>query len=158
MAFLANQLHQVAAIDDAAAGNPVPVLPAPGVSVDEVHGGSARASQRPSHMWFLVWSLRFSRFYVTNFCFCTLPHQVGLDFTSPCHQAFFHSCSRPGWSQRREKNYCLRPCCSWQAESWHSVSRLNGRLMPHKLQANKETMFREASMNKTKYNYEAEYY
>jgi hypothetical protein len=44
MTFLANQLHQVAAIDDAAAGNPVLVLPAAGASVDDVHGGFARAS------------------------------------------------------------------------------------------------------------------
>ena len=36
MAFLANQLHQVAAVDDAAAGNPVSVLAVPGASVDDI--------------------------------------------------------------------------------------------------------------------------
>jgi predicted ATPase len=37
MAFLANQLHQVTAIDDAAACNLVSVLPVLGTSVDDVY-------------------------------------------------------------------------------------------------------------------------
>jgi hypothetical protein len=45
------------------------------------------------------------------------------------------------------KNYCLRPSCSWQCDSWHSKRRFKGISMPHKLQANKEAIFREALMN-----------
>jgi hypothetical protein len=55
MAFLANQLHQVAVIDDpTACRQPVPVLPSPDASVDDVHGGSG-VSQTPIYtcdFWF----------------------------------------------------------------------------------------------------------
>ena len=44
MAFLANQLHQIAAVDDAAAGNPVSVLPVPGASVDDICRGVKTAA------------------------------------------------------------------------------------------------------------------
>lgn len=44
MAFVATQLQQVAAVDDDAAGNLVPVLPAPGAGVDDVNDGYARVS------------------------------------------------------------------------------------------------------------------
>jgi len=126
-------------------------------SVESIQFGILRAPNRQKD------SLQHTSYNHINevtswLCYCCRPYFIYPHSTLPCHQAFFHSCSRPGWSQRREKNYCLRPCCSWQSESWHSVSRLKGRLMPHKLRANKETIFREASMNKTKYNYEAEYY
>ncbi|KAG0520947.1 hypothetical protein BDA96_08G118700 [Sorghum bicolor] len=39
MAFVEDQVHHVAAAVDAAAGNPVPVLAAPGAGVNNVHGG-----------------------------------------------------------------------------------------------------------------------
>jgi len=55
MAFVEDQVHHVAAAVDAAAGNPVPVLAAPGAGVNNVHGGSARVFQTPSHaceFWF----------------------------------------------------------------------------------------------------------
>ena len=76
MAFLAYQLHLVDVVDDTMASNPssLPPVLALTTSMAGVH-------ESPGHLFvhvIQVRSLRFSRFYVTIFCFCTMPHQVGV--------------------------------------------------------------------------------
>ena len=113
MVFLANQHHQVTTVVDAATSNPV--IPAPSTGVNYVKGGSPCAPWKPpSYIWFLVRSLRFSKFYVT------------ISLSARCHIRIGQIYSRT-LSGRLVR--CCSPSMQWSTFAWKQ-SASHGQAAP----------------------------